>query len=107
MIVSRLQESIKTVFIKLIGFEKELINDPEFKNKTENKYVGPNAINLKDLENEILEVLPYYTQFIDRSELEAIVESSNRLQIDKISIYIYEEREDFEKCMKIYLTSPG
>lgn len=106
-LISKFFKSVDTVLKAMIDFEKDKINDPDIAILEENKFIGPNYIELRDLEVDILNAIPFYAPFMEQSELETLVVSSTRLQIHKVSIYIYEQREDFTKCMDIYLNSPG
>jgi len=68
---------------------------------------GPAALDINDLEQKIIDMLPFYSSFMSTDELEKIVRYSHELKIDKIRIHVYEEKRDFEKCIDVYLHSDG
>ena len=85
------------VLNSIIEFKEEVAKNPESVNLEENKYIGPNYIEISDIENDIFNALPFYAPFIDPGMLEGIVKCSTKLKINKISIFIYEQQGDFHK----------
>ena len=60
-------------------------------------FIGPNDIDMANIENEILEILPYYTAIMEPEELRGIIDISQNLKIDRLRIHIYEEQKDYEE----------
>ena len=69
-------------------------------------YSGPEGMDLKKTENEILQVIKYYTSKMDNSELNDLVECAEQLKFDRLKIHLYEQKQDFQRCIMIYLESP-
>lgn len=69
-------------------------------------YVGPEGMDPKKVENEILLILPTYTQKMDDGELEDLIFCANELKFDMIKIHLYEQKQEFDRCIDIYLNSP-
>ena len=104
-LITRLYKSINMVLNSIIEFKEEVAKNPESVNLEENKYIGPNYIEISDIENDIFNALPFYAPFIDPGMLEGIVKCSTKLKINKISIFIYEQQGDFHKWIETYLKS--
>jgi len=82
---------------------KEFINLEENKGeqtidiKKTYKFVGPNGLDPKNIENEIKEILPSYIPLMDDKEMEELIEYASRLKFDQIKIHLYEQLQMFER----------
>ena len=99
-------ESINYVLKEIFDFQaKDKSNEENIPD--EEKYIGPNDTKIEIIEQEILDILPFYTQYMQQEQLRIIIEISRDLKIDRLRIHIYEEQKDFEGCIQTYLTSDG
>ena len=99
-------ESINYVLKEKFDFQSKDKSDEE-NIPDEEKYIGPNDTKIEIIEQEILDILPFYTQYMQQEQLRIIIEISRDLKIDRLRIHIYEEQKDFEGCIQTYLTSDG
>lgn len=79
---------------------REYQNNPDLKENptdSEFKFVGPADTELRELETEILSILPFYVPFMEKNQLDDIVTSSETLKIGRLKIYIHEEKQELEK----------
>ncbi len=62
-------------------------------------------MDIKKIEAEILSVIPYYTPRMDTRELDNLIDSAEQLKLDKLKIHLYEQKQEFGRCIMIYLES--
>ena len=85
--------------------KKKKLQNPDIVDLEEKKYIGPNYIEISDIENDIFNALPFYASFIDPGMLEGIVKFSTKLKINNISIFICEQQRNFHRWIETYLKS--
>jgi hypothetical protein len=106
-LASKVYDSISYILDDTQAYIEQKKAFSNYKVPLSQKYIGPNETNLTDLEQEILDILPFYTPHMNGDQLGKIIESSKALKIDRLRIHIYEEQKNYEECIHTYLRSEG
>ncbi|CAI2383783.1 unnamed protein product [Moneuplotes crassus] len=102
---AKVYSSVINILKECIKYNKKpKVKDP-IKVKRIYVYSGPEGMDPEKTENEVLRVIKFYTSTMDVSELDDIIELAEQLKFDKLKIHLYEQKQDFQKCIMIFLES--
>ena len=97
------------VYNSVLNFLNEFIKHKETPvSELENKYkyAGPDGVSIQKVEEDVLRVLHFYTPKMDNQELGKLIDLAESLKLDHMKIHLYEQKQEFDRCMSIYLESP-
>jgi hypothetical protein len=97
-----LHSCLKNIMAAYWDNDKKEKKDPIGRNQ---KYSGPGNVEQKQVEDDILKILPYYAHEMDDGELEELIYYTNELKFDRMKIQLYEQKQEFDRCVDIYLNS--
>jgi len=102
---NKVYNSIKNSMEAMIEFKEKNDKVPQEEYKQKYKYSGPDNIGPGKLQDDILKIMPVYAQKMEDSELEDLIYYANQLKYDLIKINLYEQRQDLDRCVDIYINS--
>jgi hypothetical protein len=101
----KIYQSAYNIMQEIIKLNDSPKKNPALEVTNRYKYAGPEGMEIKKIEAEILSVIPYYTPRMDTRELDNLIDSAEQLKLDKLKIHLYEQKQEFGRCIMIYLES--